>query len=113
MKTNLPVIILRGIVLLPNNDIRLEFENDDSRNIIDVSELFHDNKVLVVSQINLLEEETNFNELPNFGVVSKIVHKIDLPNGKIRILLSGLYRANVFEYLNKNLNPKLYNWCCI
>ena len=45
MKTNLPVIILKGIVLLPNNDIRLEFENDDSKNIVDISELFHDNKV--------------------------------------------------------------------
>ena len=59
MKTNLPVIILKVIVLLPNNDIRLEFENDDSKNIVDISELFHDNKVLVVSQLDLLEEMPN------------------------------------------------------
>ena len=33
IKTELPVIILRGIILLPNNDIRLEFDNDISKRI--------------------------------------------------------------------------------
>lgn len=102
LKTNLPVIILRRIILLPNNDIRLEFENDDSKSIVDVSELFHDNHVLVVSQINLLEEKPNINQLEKYGVVSKISHKMELPNGKVRVTITGLYRAKVHEYLNKN-----------
>lgn len=102
MKSNLPVIILRRIILLPNNDIRLEFENDDSKSIVDVSELFHDNHVLVVSQINLLEEKPNIHELEKYGVVSKISHKMELPNGKVRVTITGLYRAQVHEYLNKN-----------
>ena len=102
MKTNLPVIILKGIVLLPNNDIRLEFENDGSKNIIDVSELFHDNKVLVVSQIDILEEMPNINELERHAVISKISHKMELPNGKVRVTITGLSRAYVHEYLNKN-----------
>lgn len=100
MKINLPVIILRGIVLLPNNDIRLEFENDNTKNIIDISELFHDNKVLVVSQENLLEEMPDINELEKYGVVAKISHKVDLPNDKVRVTVTGLYRADVYEYLN-------------
>lgn len=98
-KTNLPVIILKGIVLLPNNDIRLEFDNDMSKNIIDISELFHDNKILVVSQFDLLELPI-IKELPKLGVVAKIVHKMELPNGKIRVIVSGLYRAKIHEYLN-------------
>ena len=52
IKTELPVIILKGIVLLPNNDIKLEFDNDLSKSIIDVAELFHDNKILIVSNEN-------------------------------------------------------------
>lgn len=102
MKNNLPVIVLRGIVLLPNNDVRLEFENDGSKAIIDTSELFHDNKVLVVSQIDPLEEKPQLQELPPIGIVCNISHKMELPNGKIRILLTGLYRAKVLEYLNIN-----------
>ena len=100
MKSNLPVIVLKGIVLLPNNDVRLEFENDGSKNIIDTAELFHDNNVLLVSQIDPLEEKPKVEELPMMGIVCRISHKIELPNGKMRVLLTGLYRAKVVEYLN-------------
>lgn len=102
IKTDLPVIILKGIVLLPNNDIRLEFENDLSKNIIDVSELFHDNKILVISKEDPLEESVNLNNLPNIGVIAKISHKIELPNGKTRLIITGIKRARVHEYLNLN-----------
>ena len=102
IKTDLPVIILKGIVLLPNNDIRLEFENDLSKNIIDVAELFHDNKILIVSKEDPLEESMDLKELPNIGVIAKISHKIELPNGKTRLILTGIKRAYVHEYLNLN-----------
>lgn len=104
IKTELPVIILRGIILLPNNDIKLEFDSDLSKNIIDVAELFHDNKILVVSNENALEENVNLNELPKIGVISKISHKMELPNGKTRLIITGIKRANVVDYLNKQQN---------
>ena len=31
-KINLPVIVLKGIILLPNNDIRLEFQDNETKN---------------------------------------------------------------------------------
>ncbi len=102
MKQNLPVIVLRGIVILPNNDIRLEFENDGSKTILDTAELFHKNKVLLVNQIDPLEEKPQLAELPIIGVVCKIGHKMELPNGKIRVVLTGLYRVKIIEYLNLN-----------
>ena len=102
IKTNLPVILLKGIVLLPNNDIRLEFNNDDSKNIIDVSELFHENEILVVSNIKLSEKKPDTKDLPTIGVVSRITHKMELPNGKTRVIIKGIYRAKVHEYLNLN-----------
>ena len=103
IKTNLPVIILKGIILLPNNDIRLEFTNDESKNIIDVSELFHDNEILVVSTIETIEK-TDISRLPKIGVISKISHKMELPNGKTRVIITGETRANIHEYLNLNNN---------
>ena len=102
IKTNLPVILLRGLVLLPNNEIRLEFDNDLSKNIIDVSEMFHDNMLLVVNQVNPLEESPNADDLPSIGVVSKIINKIDLPNGKTRVIIKGINRATINEFLNLN-----------
>lgn len=102
IKTNLPVILLRGIVLLPNTEIRLEFENDESKNIIDVSEMFHDNEVLVVSSKDPIEEGTDINNFSKIGVIAKISHKIELPNGNLRVMLTGLARATIHEYLNWN-----------
>ena len=37
MKQNLPVLLLKELILLPSNDIRLEFDNDISSSIIDVA----------------------------------------------------------------------------
>ncbi|MDD2377870.1 MAG: endopeptidase La [Bacilli bacterium] len=102
IKTNLPVILLRGIVLLPNNEIRLEFDSETNKNIIDVAELFHENNILVVSSKNSFEEKPDIDELPKIGVMSKITHKIELPNGKTRIIISGVSRVSVYEYLNLN-----------
>ena len=107
IKTDLPVILLRGIVLLPNNDIRLEFDSNTSKNIIDIAELFHDNNILVVSQKNPLEESPNIKELPKIGVISKISHKIELPNGKTRIIITGIKRAVIHEYLNLNKTTEM------
>lgn len=102
IKTDLPVILLRGIILLPNNDIRLEFDNDISKNIIDIAELFHDNNILVASQNDPLEEAPSVKELPKIGVIAKISHKMELPNGKTRIIITGIKRAKIYEYLNLN-----------
>ena len=99
IKTNLPVILLRGLILLPNNEIRLEFDNDLSKNIIDVSELFHDNMLLVVSSLNPLEEIPEEKDLPKMGVVAKITNKIELPkiiNDQIEKFASLFPLINVF-----------------
>ena len=107
MKTELPVIILRGIILLPNNDIRLEFDHDVSKNIVDVSELFHDGKVLVISKEDPLEESMDIKNLPKIGVVAKISHRIELPNGKTRLIITGLKRAKVLDFLNNRENEDI------
>ena len=102
IKTDLPVIVLRGIILLPNNDIRLEFDSDVSKNIIDVAELFHDNKILIISKDDPLEESLDVKKLSKIGIIGKISHRINLPDGKTRIVISGLKRAIIHEYLNVN-----------
>jgi len=99
MKNNLPVIILKGLVLLPNCDIRIEFDREYYKNILDVAEIFHDNKVLIVVKENDLEETNDIKKLPKLGVVALISHKIELPNGKIRVVLTGIKRTKVLEYL--------------
>ncbi len=100
MKIDLPVLSLDNIILLPYNEIRIEIDDENNKNIINVSELFHDNNVLVIYKIAQ-------DNLPNIGVVAKIKHKIELPNGKIRIVICGLYRASIYEYMGLNKKDDL------
>lgn len=104
MKKDLPVILLKGIILLPNNELKFEIDGETSRNIIDIAEMFHNNKILAVSQFNPLEEAPKISELPKIGVIAKITHKIELPNGKIRMILKAQKRARIYEYLNSKID---------
>ena len=99
MKYNLPVIILKGTVLIPQNELKLEFDDELSKNIIDEAELFHDNKILIVTKSSL-EENIIVKDLPKIGTVAEITRKLELPNGKVRVVLKGKNRASVIEYLN-------------
>ena len=100
MKQNLPVLLLKDLILLPSNDIRLEFDNDISKTIIDVAEIFHNSLIFVVSQKNPLEENPDITDLPKVGVIGRINHKLELPNGKTRVVITGFRRAYVNEYSN-------------
>ena len=95
-KYNLPVILLKGIVLLPQNTLKLEFDSKNTdNNVIDMSLLFHDNYILVVS-------EYNSHNLPKIGILSKIENNLVLPNGNTRVDIKGLRRVNIVEFLNLN-----------
>ncbi|MBQ9071804.1 MAG: endopeptidase La [Bacilli bacterium] len=98
MKFNLPVILLNANLLLPYSEIKLEFDDDASKNILEEAEMFHDSKVLVVTKTSI-DQNILLNELPRIGTVAKVTRKLELPNGKIRLVLKGVERARILEYL--------------
>ncbi len=95
MKKNLPVILLRGIVLVPNNEIRLEFDNQESKSVIDMAEYFHDNYIFIINEIT--NEQTQ-----KIGIISKIEKKFLEANGNYRVVIKGLYRGRIIEYINSD-----------
>lgn len=107
LKINLPTIVLKGKILFPEMEIKLELDNEYSKNIISEAEYFHDNTILVSFSINKLEESPSEKDLSNVGIISKIIHKIDLPNGKTRVIIKGISRACIHEYLNFNKDEEI------
>lgn len=97
IKTNLPVIILRGAVLLPYCEFRLELNNDIDKHILDVSEMNHDSHILLVSQVNPLDENIDISKLPKIGTVAKVTMKMQIGR-TTRIVLEGINRVNVLDY---------------
>ena len=96
MKHDLSVIVLKGNVLLPNNELKIDLNiNED---IIESAKLFDSSMVFVVTDKELLEETLDINTLSNIGTIAKIEKSIELPNGFIRTTLKGISRACVINY---------------
>lgn len=97
--TNLPILYLREEVLLPFNEIRLEFTLDKDKEILNTSEKYHDSHILLVNLVDRLEEEPELNNLPKYGILGKIKSKIVLPNGIARVIITGIDRVEIVNYI--------------
>ena len=100
IKSNLPVILLKKLVLLPGEEVRVEIKSDISKKVTEISKLYHDDEVLIVCPLNTLEEKPDTSDLSRIGVVGKINSVIDLPNGNKRVIITGLYRVKIISYVN-------------
>ena len=103
----MPVILLRGLVLLPHAEVRFEFEQHQAKNMIDIAELFHDNQIFVMNGPDQFEENPVLDDIARIGVVAKILNKVELPNGKIRVVMRGEKRARILEFLHQNQNGEM------
>ena len=101
MKNNLPVMLLKKIVLLPLQDVRLDLNNDISSRVIDLAISKYNGEILIVCPTDPYEESPDVSDLPSVGVVGQIKNKMELPNGNLRIVVSGKYRVNILEYINE------------
>lgn len=92
-KHNIPVILLKNMVLLPNNTLKLEF-NSKNNNVIDMSLAFHDGYILVASEIDKIND---------IAVLAHISKKIELPNGNTRVDINGLKRVKIVKFMNLDI----------
>lgn len=95
----LPVLVLKGLILLPKNDLRLEVDSYFDKEIIEVAQQQENGKIFVVTQKDALEETPELIDIPSIGVLAQIESKLELPNGKTRVLLRGIIRAISAEYM--------------
>lgn len=102
MLENLKVLLLQKIVLLPYQEVRLDLNNEESKKIIDLSEKYYNNKLLILSSPSNVSSTENIKDLPKYGVIAKIKSKIELPNGNYRCVVYGLNRVEVKEYRNND-----------
>ncbi len=98
MKSNLPVLLLKNMVLFPFNEIRIEFDTTLDKKIMSLAESCYDNKILIVNPKDTLEISPEIDELPNFGIVGKIKMKLEMPNGKTRVIILGESRVKIYAY---------------
>lgn len=97
MNYSLLVMLLKNLVILPHQEIKLELKDEISKNIIKISSKKFNERVLVVSPLKETDD-TQVEDLPNVGVVAYIKNKIELNNGNLRLTLRGEKRVSVLNY---------------
>lgn len=103
MNNNLPVMLLKGLVLIPNQEVKLDINNKISKKIVMISSKNYNDELLIVCPKDQKEEVPEVTDLPFVGVVCEITSKIELPNGHLKIKVKGLRRVAIEEYSN-NVN---------
>src|SRR5437899_4634200 len=90
----LPLLPLRDIVIYPFMIVPLFVSRE--RSIRAVDEALGENRmILLVCQKDLDKEEPQQDDLYSVGTVAVIMRMLKLPDGRIRILVQGISRANV------------------
>ena len=98
MDYTLLVMMLKDLVILPFQEIKLELKDEISKKIIKVSSKKYDNRVLILSPRNSKNNDPSIEDLPNVGVVAYIKNKIELSNGNLRVTLKGEKRVKILDY---------------
>lgn len=96
----LPVLLLKSFVIFPNQEIKLELNNEISKKIINLANKKYDGQLLVICPLDEIEESPDVEDLPSIGVIAKVISKLLLPNDNLRITLKGIRRVAVDSYCN-------------
>lgn len=90
----IPLLPLRGMLVFPGMIINLDVGRDRSIKAVE-SAMATDRKILLVTQREAGMIEPNENDLFTYGVIAEIKQLLKLPNGALRILVEGLFRAKI------------------
>ncbi|MBI9110142.1 endopeptidase La [Maridesulfovibrio ferrireducens] len=92
-KNILPMMSLREVVMFPRSIVPLFVGREASIKAIEEAISEHDKKIFLVTQEFPEKEKPEPEDLFRVGTVSKILQMLRLPDGTIKVLFEGLYRA--------------------
>ena len=90
----LPVLPLRDVVVYPHMVIPLFVGRAKSIRALD-NALAHDKQILLVAQKSASEDEPVASDLFHVGTVATILQMLKLPDGTVKVLVEGEYRARI------------------
>ncbi len=97
----LPVLMLRDIVVFPYMVIPLFVGREKSKKAVDEA-LAENRMIFLVTQKDMEIEEPKKDDVYTMGTVALVMRMLKLPDGRIRILAQGLIRARLKD-LKENL----------
>ena len=96
------VLVVNDMVIFPNNEVRIEYDNVHDKQMINIVENIEDNLMLIVNPI-YSESGDDLTSLPNYGVLGRLKLRIAVPNGKTRLVIEGVERVEIKNYTQEDL----------
>jgi ATP-dependent Lon protease len=96
----LPLLPVRDMVMYPSVILPLFVGRDMSINAVEKS-LSKDRLILVTAQKDLTDEDPLPGRIYSVGVVSQIMRMLRLPDGRVKVLIQGLKKATIVEYVQE------------
>ncbi|MBP9560798.1 MAG: LON peptidase substrate-binding domain-containing protein, partial [Syntrophorhabdaceae bacterium] len=97
----LPLLPVRDMVMYPSVVLPLFVGRDMSINAVEKA-LSKDRLIIVAAQKDLKDEDPLPDRIYSVGVVSQIMRMLRLPDGRVKILIQGLKKARVKEYIQES-----------
>ncbi|MCB1661568.1 MAG: endopeptidase La [Pseudomonadales bacterium] len=97
----MPLLPLRDVVVFPSMVIPLFVGRDKS--IVALEEAMEtDKQILLVAQRNATEDDPKEKDIFQVGTVATILQLLKLPDGTVKVLVEGDYRAEIKQYLDED-----------
>ncbi|MBU2880907.1 endopeptidase La [Psychrosphaera sp. B3R10] len=95
--SNIPVLALRDVVVYPHMVIPLFVGREKSIACLEQA-MEKDKKIFLVAQKDPTTDDPTVEELFTVGTVATILQMLKLPDGTVKVLVEGNYRAKISEY---------------
>ena len=96
-KEKFPLLPLRDVVVYPHMVIPLFVGRDKSIQALE-SAMEGDKKILLVAQKSAATDEPSEVDVYKVGTVATVLQLLKLPDGTVKVLVEGLYRAEVTSF---------------
>ncbi len=97
---DIPLLPLRGLLVYPSMVLHLDVGRDKSIKALEKS-MVDDNHILLATQEEVQIEEPTADQIFRVGTVARVKQMLKLPNGTIRVLVEGLQRAKIEQFLQE------------
>jgi ATP-dependent Lon protease len=95
----LPLLASRGVIVFPHMVIPLLVGRDKSVAALEEA-MMEEKKIIIAAQKDETVEEPEIADIYSFGTIAEVKQLVKLPNGMIKVVVEGLERAEVIEYLD-------------
>ncbi|WP_134699983.1 endopeptidase La [Ammoniphilus sp. YIM 78166] len=97
----IPLLPLRGLLVFPSMVLHLDVGREKSVRALEKA-MVEDNLILLATQEEVHLEEPTKEQIYKVGTVARIKQMLKLPNGTIRVLVEGLKRARINNFVKED-----------